>query len=160
MAVVAAGHLAMQALLLYLVAYIITILIIFGVLTVLEGPTEKVTDLKGLFSTEPFLASAFMLALLSLMGLPLTALFMAKFLVILVAIKSALWPLVISLVLSSAIGIFVYLRVAHILFGPRGDREGLKSFKPMVSAVVMILALSLITLGIWPTPATEHIRTP
>jgi len=158
MAIVATGHLAMQALLLYLVAYVITILIIFGVLTVLEGSSEKVADLKGLFSTEPFLASAFMLALLSLMGLPLTALFMAKFLVILVAIKSALWPLVISLVLSSALGIFVYLRVAHVMLSPRGDRVYLKSFKPMVFAVVVILALSLITLGIWPTPATEHMK--
>ena len=158
MAVIAAGELAVQALLLYLLAYIITILIIFGVLTLLEGPHEKVADLRGLFRSEPFLAVAFMLGLLSLMGLPLTALFMAKFLVIMVAIKNSLWPLIISLIISSAIGIFVYLRVAQVLFGTREYQDYSKRFKPMASAVVAILALGLLTLGVWPTPATEHIR--
>ena len=158
MAVIAAGELAMQALLLYLLAYIITLLIIFGVLTILEKPAEKIVNLKGLFKREPFLACAFLLGLFSLMGLPLTALFMAKFLVLMVAIKNLLWPLVISLIISSALGIFVYLRVAQLLFGAQEAREYAKNFRPIVSFVVLILALSLITLGIWPTPATEHIK--
>ena len=161
MAVVAAAQLATQALLLYLVAYVITILIIFGVLMLLEQPhahINNIADLRGLFKKEPFLACVFMLALLSLMGLPLTALFMAKFLVIMAAIESSLWSLVISLIISSALGIFVYLRVAQHLFGLPDERAYLKRIKPIASAVVALLALCLITLGIWPTPATEHIR--
>ena len=158
MAMIATAGITTQAILLYLLSYIITILIIFGVLMTLNRPVENIAELKGLFSEQPFFALALFLGFLSLMGLPLTALFMAKFLVIMAGVKSSQWLLISALVTSSALGIFVYIRITNILFEKSSSQNMPKNIKPLASSVVALLALCLLVLGLWPTPATSYIR--
>lgn len=158
MALLATGNMAMQAVLLYLVAYVLTALIIFGVLMNLGGPAQKISDLEGLFARKPGLALMFSFGLLSLMGMPLTALFMAKFLVIMAGMQSAQWPLIISLVASSGIGVFVYVRVINILFKkPSTTWIETRSLSPLVFSTLAILTLSVLFLGLWPTVITANM---
>jgi NADH-quinone oxidoreductase subunit N len=82
----------------YLVAYFVTTLSAFGVITVPSGQerdADTMYDFRGLFWRRPWLASIFTAALLSLAGIPLTAGFVGKFYVLAAGIGSALWLLVI-----------------------------------------------------------------
>jgi NADH-quinone oxidoreductase subunit N len=158
MAVIAAGEIGIQAVLLYLVAYVITIFILLGVLIMLDKPIDNIYQLKNFFSQQPILAAMFLLALFSLMGLPLTALFMGKLLIILASIQHAQWLLVGSLILSSSIGIFVYLRVVNIILDTSSPALlNIQKNNIVVSSFIIFLALSLVILGVWPTPLTNSL---
>ena len=74
-AFLAGGTLAIGAVSFYLVAYTVTILVAFGIVTVLSGSGRDADDLedyRGLFWRRPVIASAFTAALLSLAGIPAT----------------------------------------------------------------------------------------
>ncbi|MDD5171210.1 MAG: NADH-quinone oxidoreductase subunit N, partial [Syntrophales bacterium] len=77
----------------YLVAYIITMLGAFGVMTVMSGKgrdADALADYEGLFSRRPWIAVTLTLMPLSLAGIPLTAGFSGKFLVMTAGIGAGL----------------------------------------------------------------------
>ena len=117
-AFLAGGSLGATAAAFYLVAYIVTNLIAFGVVTLLSDRREadELEDYRGLFWKRPGLATIFLAALLSLGGIPLTAGFMGKFYVLMAGVGSALWLLAIMLVVNTMISFYYYLRVAFMMF--------------------------------------------
>ena len=157
------GSLRAMAVTYYLVAYVVTMLGAFGIVTLLSRAgrdAEDPADYEGLFSRRPWLASAFTLTLLSLAGIPLTAGFMGKFLVMAAGIGSALQFLVVILVINSAIGLFYYLRLIAALFLQPPARQDTwpVSLAPMASLVVAILVTLLIWWGIYPSSLIAMIR--
>ena len=81
-AFLAAGQSGSEAITFYLVAYFVTTLGAFGVVTVLStsaGDAERLEDYRGLFWRRPALAAVFTAMLFSLAGIPLTAGFVGKF---------------------------------------------------------------------------------
>ena len=81
-AFLASSVLATTAVTFYLVAYFVTTLGAFGVVTVLstgEREAESLDDYRGLVVRRPWLAALFTAMLLSLAGIPLTAGFVGKF---------------------------------------------------------------------------------
>ena len=68
-------------------------------------------DYRGLFWRRPALAGVFTLMPLSLAGIPLTAGFIGKFYIIAAGVQSALWMLIILLVINIFISLFYYLRI-------------------------------------------------
>jgi NADH-quinone oxidoreductase subunit N len=147
----------------YLAAYFITTLGAFGIITVLSGSkrdADMIDDYRGLAWRRPWLALIFSAMLLSLAGIPLTAGFIGKFYIIRAGAGSALWLLLIMLVINSAIGLFYYLRVIAALF--RSPEAGARSdISPETSApirtafadniVLSALAVVLFWLGIFPS---------
>ena len=73
---------------------------------------------KGLAHTEPLLAVAAAISMLSMAGIPLTAGFMGKFSIFAQAIESTPF-LVLVAVLGSAISIAYYLRLIMVMFFPK-----------------------------------------
>lgn len=140
----------------YLVAYFAATLTAFGVISVLL-PTHKadeLSDYHGLFYRRPALAIAMTIALLSLAGIPLTAGFMGKFFVLIGSTAQTLWALVITLVISSGIGLYYYLRAAFVLYAPRPTRLGAPSRNPLPATSAFVLAaliIAIIAMGIWPS---------
>ena len=115
----AGGSTAGFAVAFYLVAYFATMLGAFGVITVLSAPGNDLGDLasyRGLFWSRPVIAGVFTVMLLSLAGIPLTAGFIGKFYVIAAGASVSLWVLVFTLVVTSAIGLFYYLRIIVALY--------------------------------------------
>jgi hypothetical protein len=115
----AGGSMAGSAVAFYLVAYFATMLGAFGVVTVLSTPGNDLGDLasyRGLFWRRPIIASVFTVMLLSLAGIPLTAGFIGKFYVIAAGASVSMWVLVFTLVVTSAIGLFYYLRIIVALY--------------------------------------------
>jgi len=163
-ALVAGGELAVTAAVYYLAAYFVTIIGAFGVIAWLsEGETEAdaIDCYRGLVWKRPWVAGVFIVMLLSLAGIPLTAGFVGKFYVMAAGIGATLWLLIVSLVVSSVIGLFYYLRVVALMFTRMTDDEEI-AITPRAGAmaggvVLAMLTLILIWLGTYPAPLIDII---
>jgi NADH-quinone oxidoreductase subunit N len=110
----------------------------------------------------PWLAAIFTAALFSLAGIPLTAGFIGKFLLIAAGIGSAYWFLVILLVIASAIGLFYYLRIVVIMYiRPQLEKRERVRLLPMAWTDVIALGalvILLIGIGVYPSPLIHMIQ--
>ena len=162
-AFLAAGPFRVAAVTYYLVAYFITTLGAFGVITVLSGKereADDIADYQGLASRRPWLAGIFTAMLFSLAGIPLTAGFFAKYYVLLAGVGSTLWFLVIILAINSAIGLYYYLRIIIAMYGQAGEKiqhigEGISM---MGGFVLVFLTFLLVWFGVYPAPLVELIQ--
>lgn len=160
----AGGAGAAEAVAFYLTAYFITMLGAFGVVTVMstrDREADRLQDYRGLFWRRPGLALILTGMLLSLAGIPLTAGFVGKFYVLASGASSALWTLVVVLVVTSVLGLFYYLRVVVTLFAEVA--EGAESSPPpslrqASGYVLVVLSILLIALGLYPTPLLKAIE--
>jgi len=149
----------------YLAAYLPTTLGAFGVVTVLssgERDCDQVDDYIGLGERRPFLAGILTISMLSLAGIPLTAGFIGKFLVLGAGAGSGQWALTLILVLGSVISIYYYLRVIVVMYMRPTDNEAMELPPAQVSlavgATLAALIAVLLWLGVWPTPFFEIIH--
>ncbi len=155
-----------QAVFVYLVAYSITILAAFGIITLLsvrEKDAESFEFYRGLFWRSPVMASVLTVAMLSLAGIPLTAGFIGKFMVLVTGVQKQLWIPVIVLVLTSVFGLYYYLRVISLLFAEvptAGAKE--KTLHPFfytaTYAALIVLVLLLLWIGVFPGMMIDGIR--
>jgi NADH-quinone oxidoreductase subunit N len=161
-AFVAGGIMAVEAVTFYLVAYTVTTLGAFGVVTVLSDSNrdaDTLEDYRGLFWRRPLIAGTFTVMLLSLAGIPATMGFLAKFYVLAAGASATKWSLIIILVITSTIGLFYYLRILVALYSASSEREA--STQPVVPAsgfVLAVLTTSLIWFGIYPAPLLDMIQ--
>jgi NADH-quinone oxidoreductase subunit N len=159
------GPMGASAAIFYLVAYFVMTLGAFGVVTVLserERDADLLEDYRGLFWRRPALALVFTAMLLSLAGIPLTAGFLGKFYLIAAGASVGAWALILILVITSAIGLFYYLRIVVTLYAqPAGsDRahEPIPRRAPAATLVLAALTVILIWLGVYPAPLLVEIR--
>jgi NADH-quinone oxidoreductase subunit N len=157
------GGPAAEAVVFYLAAYVVTTLGAFGVVAVTVSPggneREDLADYRGLFWRRPALAAALTAMVLSLAGIPLTAGFIAKFVVVAAGAASALWGPLMVLVAGSVIGLFYYLRIVAVLFDrAEAQEEGARSPYRM-SAVLFLLSAILLWLGVHPPPILRLVET-
>jgi NADH-quinone oxidoreductase subunit N len=145
----------------YLVAYFITTLGAFGVVSILATPETEAGDLsfyRGLFWKRPWLATALTLMLLSLAGIPLTAGFIGKFYIFTDGVDGELWGLLLLLVIGSGLGLYYYLRIVVVMStdmeSSRYDSDRLAG-KFISHATLAVAALLVIWLGIYP----RHLMT-
>jgi len=106
-AFLAGGAIAIEAVSFYLVAYTVTTLAAFGIVTVLSGSlcdADDFEDYRGFFWRRPVIAIVFTAALFSLAGIPATVGFLGKFYILAAGAAAAAWPLMIVLVLTSVAG--------------------------------------------------------
>jgi NADH-quinone oxidoreductase subunit N len=165
-AFVAGNTLGIEAVSFYLVAYFITSLGAFGVITLLsdeERDAELLDDYRGLLWRRPWTAAIFTAMLLSLAGIPLTAGFVGKFYLLAAGVRTELWLLVVMLALNSVIGLYYYIKIIAIMFQQTNAEHEHRALHPsayMVSgATIAILALLLIYVGVYPTGLVELITT-
>jgi NADH-quinone oxidoreductase subunit N len=149
-AFIAANELGVEAVSFYLLAYFITSLGAFGIVTVLsdeDRDAEQMDDYRGLLWRRPWLAAIFIIMLLSLAGIPLTAGFIGKFYLIASGIDVSLWLLVIMLAVNSIIGLYYYIRIVAILF----DRteSSLPQLHPSGYFGSLVILVILVVLLVW-----------
>jgi len=163
----AGGDMAGFAVAFYLVAYFATMLAAFGVVAVLSTPGNDLGNLqsyRGLFWRRPVITGVFTVMLLSLAGIPLTAGFVAKFYIVAAGASALLWLLVFSLVVTSAIGLFYYLRMIVALYSHVPERMAAGSTPLMQGGSLSLvwtlsaLAAVVIALGCYPSPVLRLIQ--
>jgi len=163
----ASGHMAGFAVAFYLVAYFATMLGAFGVIAAVSRPgrdADELASYRGMFWQRPVIAAVFTVMLLSLAGIPLTAGFIAKFYIVAAGASALLWVLVFSLVVSSAIGLFYYLRIIVALYSSDGEATVTQApASPGVSWplnwTLGVLTTIVIVLGCYPSPLLRLIQT-
>lgn len=114
-------------------------------------------DYEGLGRSSPLLAATLTIFLLSLIGIPITGGFFAKFYVFSAAIKANLTWLTIIGVINSAIGSYYYLRIIVMMYMREARKE--VPVAPVPFGLGTALALSVIAtlyLGILPNRVLEH----
>ena len=164
-AFLAARTYAFTAVAFYLVAYFVTTLGAFGIITVVSTgrrDADMIEDYSGMAWRRPWLAAVFTAMLLSLAGIPLTAGFIGKFYVLKAGAGSSLWLLVIVLIINSAIGLAYYLRVVISMFMHTSDGED-PALSPGTSLVdtmaLALLVLLLFWIGIYPSLFIDIIQS-
>lgn len=157
------GQFAVEAVTFYLVAYFVTTLGAFGIISVMStanGEPEQMEDYRGLFWRRPAIAGVFTAMLLSLAGIPVTAGFIGKFYIVAAGASSARWALIIILVVSSVIGLFYYLRLVAMMYAAP-DAQPTTNAVPATSMGGVVLATLtglLLWLGIYPNPVLHMIQ--
>lgn len=159
--VLGTGSIAVEAASYYVVAYVVTTLAAFAVISVLSGEDEdekqEISDLTGLFWHRPLLAGLLMLSLLSLAGIPLTAGFIGKLYIFTAGIDAAQWVLLGALVLGSAIGIYYYLRIIYVMTCQEANKTIAPSGPWLGQGVALSLAILVVWLGVFPQPLMVYI---
>jgi NADH-quinone oxidoreductase subunit N len=78
--------------------------------------SDRIEDYAGMVRRAPFLAVALALALVALIGVPPTSLFIAKLYIFTAAVKSGLAWLAILGVINSVISAYYYIRIIRVMF--------------------------------------------
>ncbi len=163
-ALLAASVSGVEAAAFYLVAYFISMLAAFGIVSYLsqkDGELIKVDDYRGLFWRRPWIAALFAGVLLSLAGIPLTAGFLGKFYLLFAGVDKSLWLLVIVLVVGSSIGLFYYLRVVIALFSGREENQTRLSaggHSILAGLALISLFFLLFWVGMFPSGLVDVIQ--
>ncbi|SDL65900.1 NADH dehydrogenase subunit N [Geodermatophilus siccatus] len=139
----------------YLLAYGLTTIGAFAVLTLVrdgDGEATHLSQWAGLARRSPLTAAVMALFLLALAGIPLTSGFTGKFAVFRAAIDDGAWPLVVVALLASAVAAFFYLRVIVLMYfsepavdGPTIGVPGLPT-----TLVLAVTVTATVVLGVVP----------
>lgn len=166
-ALIASGGLALEAIGVYLITYVLTTLGAFGVITLMSTPfkgrdADALYEYRGLFWRRPYLTAVLTVMMLSLAGIPLTAGFIGKFYILAAGVESRLWWLLGAMVLGSAIGLYYYLRVMVTLFlvepGMRRYDAPMDWGQHAGGIMLLLTALLVFALGVYPQPLFELVK--
>ena len=154
----AGTRLAAGATLLYLVAYTLTSLAAFGILTVLgQGGERDVTldSIAGLGRRRPWLAFGLAVCMLSLLGFPGTFGFIGKWTILAALVQSRQLPLAVILVVTSLISAGYYLPVLMAAYMREPGTASRDASKLPAGAAFTVAAavLFVLALGVLPAPA-------
>ncbi len=144
----------------YAASYAATNVGAFAVISHIGGEGERyvtLEDYEGLGRRNPLLAAILTIFLLSLIGIPITGGFFAKFYVFSAALQANLVGLVIIGVLNSAVGSYYYLRLIVVMY-MREAREEIP-VSPIPVGLATALAISLATtiyLGVLPGRVLDY----
>ena len=132
----------------------------FAVISHFGGAGERyvtLEDYSGLGRRSPLLAATLTIFLLSLIGIPITGGFFAKFYVFSAALQAKLVGLVIIGVLNSAVGSYYYLRIIVVMYMREPRQEAPVPRIPV--GLGFALAISLVTtiyLGVLPSRVLDY----
>ncbi len=112
--------------------------------------SDVIDDYSGMVRRAPWLAAILAFCLISLIGIPPTAGFMAKVYIFSAAVHHDLLWLVVIAVINTAISAYYYLRVVKVMFlGEPLSLEGVPSSLPL-RATLAVTALGVLVLGVYP----------
>ena len=158
--VIALNRSGLSGSLFYLVAYGVTTVGAFGVLTLVRDPDGEATHLSrwaGLGRRSPVIAGVFALFLLALAGIPLTSGFTGKFAVFSAAVSGGATPLVVVAAVASAIAVFFYVRVIVLMFFAEPVVDGPVVVVPggATAGALAFAAAVTVVLGVFPQPVLD-----
>ena len=151
--VIAGTPASMGSMVYYILVYMFTNLVAFGVIGVIEDKAGKLNmdDYNDLYKTNPKIAVVMMLAMFSLGGIPPFAGFFSKFFIFAGAAEQGEYLLVFLALANTIISLFYYLMVVKAMFINHSDnpiptfKTGSLALVGITVCVVAMLALGLIS---------------
>ncbi|MGA8236965.1 MAG: NADH-quinone oxidoreductase subunit N [Candidatus Sulfotelmatobacter sp.] len=158
----AAPVLGISAAMFYTAAYAAMNLGAFAVVSHFANAGERyvtLEDYEGLGRSSPLLAATLTIFLLSLIGIPMTGGFFAKFYVFSAAVKANLIWLTIIGVLNSGVGAYYYLRIIVMMYMRESRKEVPVTPVPFALGVALASCLAAtIYLGVLPNRVLQFAQ--
>jgi len=146
------GVMGQSGVLFFLASYALTNMGAFIAIIAISNKADSdlIADYAGMGRRAPLLALALTLCLISLIGMPPAAGFMAKFYIFSAAVQNGLLWLVVIAVINSVISAYYYLRVVKVMwFGEPVSGEKVPS-SPALRLALLISCVGVLALGIVP----------
>jgi NADH-quinone oxidoreductase subunit N len=147
-AVMLADTISPSILMYYVLVYSVSSIVTFATLyhiSKAQNGAEGFDAFKGLVKRNPILAGAMTLALLSMAGIPPLSGFMAKYFIIGAVIQADQIWLAVIMILSSAIGIYYYLKIIMAMFTPI-ENAGRIVITDLQRILFIILSIAMVAL--------------
>src|SRR5580693_1822607 len=158
----AAPALGTSAAMFYLAAYAAMNLGAFAVVSHFANAGERyvtLEDYEGLGRSSPLLAATLTIFLLSLIGIPMTGGFFAKFYVFSAAVKANLIWLTIIGVVNGGVGAYYYLRIIVMMYMRESRKEVPVTPVPLALRVALVVCLAAtLYLGIFPDRVLQYTQ--
>jgi proton-translocating NADH-quinone oxidoreductase chain N len=148
------GTFSNPAVLLYLLAYMFTNLGAFFVAMVVSTAigSEEIPDFAGLARRAPVSAFAMALFMLSLTGIPPTAVFLGKFYLLASAIEGGLLWLAVVAIVNSVISLYYYVGVIRAMYLlPPAEETAIRE-PPILRAALAVTMVGTLIVGLYPEP--------
>ncbi|MCS6994990.1 MAG: NADH-quinone oxidoreductase subunit N [Anaerolineales bacterium] len=147
--VVAGTRFGIEAVVYYLIAYVLTNLAAFGIVAAFGrvAGSDDIRAYDGLSRRSPYLALAMLVAFLSLAGMPPFGGFIAKVLVFAAAVEAGWYWLVIVGIINSVVGVYYYLTVMKYVYLYRMEGEN-EEAHPIPVTRPYAIAIVVLTIGI------------
>lgn len=146
----------------YLLAYGLTTIAAFGIVTLVRQHGSEATNISqwaGLGQRHPILAAVFGFLLLAFAGIPLTSGFTSKFAAFAPAVESGTMGtvLVVIGVLASGITAYIYVKLIVIMYfhDAPSDDVTVAEASPLTTAAIAIGTVATVVLGVIPGPVLE-----
>src|SRR5213593_4311890 len=148
-----------NAVVFYLVAYLLMTLLSFAVLVIVAQQTgEQIADFDGLAKRSPFLAFAMLIGMVSLAGVPFTAGFLGKFFIFYAAVAQRQVALVVVGVITVGCGFYYYLKVVRAMYWQPADKTDKIPVTALSRLAISALIIATIWLGVYPQPILDTLK--
>lgn len=146
--------LGIQAMLFYLLVYLIMNLGAFLSVIVLEnrGISPEIENYRGMGARAPWLAIPFAIFLFSLVGIPPFAGFIGKVYLFAALIKAQWYRLAIIGVLNSVVGLYYYANIVRVMFLQKPIDETPVESVEYLRTILWLLVIPTLLLGIYWKP--------
>ncbi len=155
------SHLATNAIMLHIVAYGVTNMAAFLVVSTVSNSvgSESVSAFAGLGKRAPGLAMVMAVSLFSLAGLPIFAGFTSKFyLFTATAAQGLLWLAGLA-ILMSLVSLYYYLMVIRQIYIEKADDSSPVGVPRLTVGVLSVLFVAIIVVGVYPALFMEFIQS-
>ena len=154
------SHLASNGVMLHLIAYAVTNMAAFLVVSAVYNATgkEEIGDFAGLAQRAPLLALVLAVALFSLAGMPFFAGFVSKFYLFTAAANQGLLWLAGLAIFTSLISLYYYLMVVRQMYIERAPEPTPLGIPRLTLGILGVLLLGIVFLGVYPAPLMDAIQ--
>jgi len=141
-----------DSVLFYLGAYAAANLAAFFAITIIGSKikSDEISDYAGLVTRAPVLAIVLALALLALIGVPPTGIFIAKLYIFTAAVDSGLIWLALLGVINSAVSAYYYVRIIRVMFTQPATSDEKITASPAPLLALGIAGAAMVFMGIAP----------
>ena len=119
----------------------------------------RIENFAGIGRRMPFTMSVFIISGLSLVGIPGTAGFIAKWNLLQAAISAGMWSVFAMIIISSLLTMIYVWRIVEIAFFQNIDanKDGINEAPFLMLVPMLALSLLVIIIGLWPAYVTGYI---
>lgn len=160
MGLATASGTGVEAVFIYIIAYIFTNMGAFLTLAAIEESegSSRIDVLNGLAKRNPFLAASMMIFMLSLAGIPPLAGFIGKWFVFASAIQSKLILLAIAAAINSAIAAVYYFKIVRAMYLTPSDKQTPITASNLAFACVLIALFGTLAIGLFPSNVISFVQ--